>query len=137
MLIPNSEHKLVEMTVEYQKYPRGIEIKVYEGEHRADYKFQRQVKQFTCCLLDDTKFENLKVYLDCFEENYDYYIPLEEVSDISKINLASASMHDRFTIRNQQVEKIMSCYLIDGEDKMKTFTLKKISEEELKTHASK
>jgi hypothetical protein len=29
--------------------------------------------------MDDTKFENIKVYLDCLEQEYEYYIPSEEV----------------------------------------------------------
>jgi hypothetical protein len=35
------------------------------------------------------------------------------------------------------VEKIMSCYLVEGEDKMRIISLKKMSEEELMAQASK
>ena len=65
MLIPNTEHKHVLLTVEHWTNPSGLELTIKEEAARADYRIQRQVYQFQCCLMDDTNFVNLRVHLNC------------------------------------------------------------------------
>ena len=79
MQIPNTEHKFYTMTVDHWTNPSGLDLNIKEEETRADYRIQRQVYHFKCCLLDETNFVNLRVHLDCLEQDYDYFSPLQEV----------------------------------------------------------